>query len=45
MVEFGSTEDRDYYVKSDPAHADFVEVAKRHWEKALVVDFHPGKFS
>jgi hypothetical protein len=39
VVEFANTEDRDYYVKSDPAHLDFVGKASGVVEKALVMDY------
>lgn len=43
-VEFESTEDRDYYVKSDPAHQAFIAFAGTVVEKAIVVDYTPGAF-
>lgn len=43
-VEFESTEDRDYYVKSDPVHQSFVAFVGALLEKAIVVDYTPGEF-
>ena len=45
VVEFESEEDRDYYVKEDPAHAAF----KKSMDGLLVgrpgiMDFEPGSF-
>ncbi|PHH89441.1 hypothetical protein CDD83_6046 [Cordyceps sp. RAO-2017] len=49
IMEFESVEDRDYYVKEDVVHLDFI---KAHItspgtivEKATVVDIAPGVFS
>ncbi|KAL2760181.1 hypothetical protein ACRALDRAFT_1091148 [Sodiomyces alcalophilus JCM 7366] len=39
VVEFASAEDRDYYVKDDPAHQAFVKSIGGLIEKAVVVDF------
>ncbi|KAK1957321.1 stress responsive A/B barrel domain-containing protein [Colletotrichum sublineola] len=44
VVEFESTDDRDYYVHKDPAHRAFVERAGPSILKARVVDFTPGVF-
>ncbi|KAK1579976.1 stress responsive A/B barrel domain-containing protein [Colletotrichum navitas] len=44
VVEFESSEDRDYYVHKDPAHRAFVEKAGPSILKARVVDFTPGVF-
>ncbi|OLN90005.1 hypothetical protein CCHL11_07228 [Colletotrichum chlorophyti] len=44
VVEFESTEDRDYYVNKDPAHLAFVKQAGEAILKARVVDFTPGVF-
>ncbi|KAM0236646.1 hypothetical protein ACHAP5_009282 [Fusarium lateritium] len=41
---FNSAEDRDYYVKKDPAHQAFVAKVKDLLEKAVVVDFENGVF-
>jgi len=42
VVEFTSTEDRDYYVKTDPAHQEFVKGLREVLEKPTVVDFIDG---
>ncbi|KAK5628473.1 hypothetical protein RRF57_004188 [Xylaria bambusicola] len=39
VVEFASTEDRDYYVHNDQAHKDFVGTALPIVENAIVVDY------
>ncbi|KAI1353595.1 stress responsive A/B barrel domain-containing protein [Xylaria sp. FL0043] len=39
VVEFESTEDRDFYVHNDPAHKAFVTNASPIIEKAIVVDY------
>ena len=44
VVEFASTKDRDYYVKSDPTHRAFIQGAGSLLEKAVVVDFSDGVF-
>lgn len=44
MVEFSSAEDRDYYVKTDPAHQAFVKSIGDLVEKAIVVDFTNGVY-
>jgi hypothetical protein len=41
---FNSAEDRDYYVKTDPAHQAFIAKIKDLLEKAVVVDFENGVF-
>jgi len=43
-VEFGSMEDRDYYVKEDGAHKAFVKGLEGLVDKAVVVDFEDGVF-
>jgi len=43
-VEFGSMEDRDYYVKEDGAHKVFVKGLEGLVDKAVVVDFEDGVF-
>ncbi|KAL2109375.1 hypothetical protein VUR80DRAFT_2541 [Thermomyces stellatus] len=43
-IEFESTEDRDYYVKTDPAHQSFMALARTVVERAIVVDYTPGQF-
>ena len=40
--EFNNSEDRDYYVRSDPAHLLFIQGAKGFIDKAQVVDFAVG---
>ncbi|KAL8403443.1 hypothetical protein RB594_008630 [Gaeumannomyces avenae] len=42
VVEFASIEDRDYYVKTDPAHKAFVGGISDIVEKATVLDFTAG---
>ncbi|KAL7942255.1 hypothetical protein V8C42DRAFT_333037 [Trichoderma barbatum] len=44
VVEFASTEDRDYYVTTDPAHQAFVKSIGNLVEKAIVVDFSDGVY-
>ncbi|KAL4905914.1 hypothetical protein BDW74DRAFT_152278 [Aspergillus multicolor] len=44
VVEFGSEEDRKYYLEKDPAHLEFVGSLKGLIEKAQVVDFTNGVF-
>ncbi|KAH8902844.1 hypothetical protein BR93DRAFT_953632 [Coniochaeta sp. PMI_546] len=44
VVEFDSLEKRDYYVKVDPSHKAFLQVAGSVLEKAIVVDFTDGVF-
>ncbi|KAK4665013.1 uncharacterized protein QC763_509730 [Podospora pseudopauciseta] len=44
VSEFDSDEDREYYLKTDPAYAAFWEGAKGIVEKTEVVGFMPGKF-
>jgi hypothetical protein len=44
VVEFENEEDREYYVRSDPAHQAFVKSLDGVIEKAQVVDFTPGVF-
>ncbi|KAF4552073.1 Hypothetical protein D9617_11g009200 [Elsinoe fawcettii] len=41
VYEFDNEEDRDYYVKDDPAHLDFVASIKDVVQGARVVDFTP----
>ncbi|KAM0250334.1 hypothetical protein ACHAQJ_008681 [Trichoderma viride] len=43
-VEFSSAEDRDYYVKQDPAHRSLVDGALPIIEKLCIVDYTPGVF-
>lgn len=44
LVEFENEDDREYYVRSDPAHQAFVKSLDGVIEKAQVVDFTPGVF-
>ncbi|KAF2654088.1 hypothetical protein K491DRAFT_601522 [Lophiostoma macrostomum CBS 122681] len=44
VVEFESAEDRDYYVKKDPAHQKFIKFVGPLVEQVKVVDYEPGKF-
>ena len=44
IVEFDSTEHRDYYDSEDLAHAAFKEIAGKIVEKVQVVDFTNGVF-
>lgn len=45
VVEFASVEDREYYVKQDPAHIAFVKKVIPFLAKPYIVDFTPGEFS
>ena len=40
-----SKDDRDYYVKKDPAHQAFKAAAAAAVEKTVVVDFQEGVFT
>ncbi|KAJ5279612.1 stress responsive A/B barrel domain protein [Penicillium angulare] len=44
VVQFATAEDRDYYVRSDPAHQEFVRSVGGIIEKAQVIDYTPGTF-
>jgi len=44
ILRFSSIEERDYYVKSDPAHQAFKDAAAAVVEKTIVVDFQEGVF-
>ncbi|TQV99330.1 hypothetical protein V2A60_004803 [Cordyceps javanica] len=44
VVEFASSDDRDYYVKEDPAHLAYVKKLFPFLVKPTVVDFTPGEF-
>lgn len=45
MFEFGSIEDRDYYIKTDPEHMDFGRYITGKVENVVMVtDFIPGEF-
>jgi len=45
VVQFDSVEDRDYYVKEDPAHRAFVQALIPYLAKPYVIDFTPGEFN
>ncbi|KAL7947690.1 stress responsive A/B barrel domain-containing protein [Trichoderma barbatum] len=44
IIEFASAEDRDYYVKTDPAHQAIVKSLQDIVENVIVVDFSDGMF-
>jgi hypothetical protein len=44
IMEFASTEDRDYYVHDDPVHDEFKKFASKVLEQVLVLDFTNGVF-
>ncbi|KAG7412297.1 hypothetical protein Forpe1208_v008706 [Fusarium oxysporum f. sp. rapae] len=44
VATFESAEDRDYYVKTDPAHQAFIANVGGLLEKAIVVDFTNGVY-
>ncbi|KJK67721.1 Stress responsive A/B Barrel Domain [Aspergillus parasiticus SU-1] len=44
VVEFASAADRDYYVKEDPIHQEFVKSLGGVIEKVQAIDFTPGVF-
>ncbi|EWG39682.1 hypothetical protein FVEG_15058 [Fusarium verticillioides 7600] len=44
VATFESAEDRDYYVKTDPAHQAFIAKVGSVVEKAIVVDFMNGVY-
>ena len=44
VAEFASTEDRDYYVTTDPVHQEFVKSVGGVVEKIAVVDFVDGVY-
>ncbi|KAF5008541.1 hypothetical protein FDECE_5197 [Fusarium decemcellulare] len=44
VAEFKSAEDRDYYVKKDPAHQAFIATLPALLEKVVAVDFTDGVF-
>ncbi|KAF4973178.1 hypothetical protein FZEAL_9395 [Fusarium zealandicum] len=44
VAEFNTAEDRDYYVKTDPAHQAFVKSIGGLLDKAIVVDFTNGVY-
>ncbi|RFU26302.1 hypothetical protein B7463_g10032, partial [Scytalidium lignicola] len=43
IAEFDSLADRDYYVKTDPSHKDFVKKIAATWTKGHTIDIEPGK--
>lgn len=43
IVEFENEEDRNYYVRKDPAHLDFINTIGAFVARAQVLDFEPGK--
>jgi hypothetical protein len=45
IIRFDSNEDRDYYVKEDPAHQAFKNAAAAVIEKAQVIDFQEDIFT
>lgn len=44
VVEFDNGGDRDYYVKDDPVHQDFINQHAPNFEKVCVVDYAVGQF-
>ncbi|KAK8099713.1 uncharacterized protein PG998_012954 [Apiospora kogelbergensis] len=44
VMHFETPEDRDYYVKTDPVHQNFVKTNGPLIEKAIVVDYTVGEF-
>ena len=44
IVEFENKEDRDYYLKKDPAHAAFVGYVKTIAKGVGSFDYVPGVF-
>lgn len=44
MVEFESTEERDYYITGDPEHMAFGQFVRDTLEDITVFDFTPGEF-
>jgi hypothetical protein len=45
IIRFDSNEDRNYYVKEDPAHQAFKNAVAAVVEKAQVIDFQEGIFT
>ncbi|KAJ3472472.1 hypothetical protein NLG97_g10960 [Lecanicillium saksenae] len=45
VVEFASAEDRQYYVKEDPAHIAYVQKILPFLAKPYIIDFTPGEFN
>jgi len=44
VSHFESEEDREYYLKKDPAHLAFVKSLEGLIQNVRVVDYEPGKF-
>ncbi|KAJ5089478.1 stress responsive A/B barrel domain protein [Penicillium argentinense] len=44
VVEFSSAADREYYVRNDPVHQEFIQSVGGLLEKAQVIDFTDGIF-
>ncbi|KAK6839162.1 hypothetical protein PG990_010788 [Apiospora arundinis] len=44
VAHFATIEDRDYYVKTDPVHQNFIKTNGPLIEKAIVVDYTMGEF-
>lgn len=44
VVQFSNAPDRDYYVRIDPAHQEFVKSLDGIIEKAQAIDYTPGVF-
>ncbi|KAK7697096.1 hypothetical protein SLS64_013889 [Diaporthe eres] len=44
VVEFASTQDRDYYVSQDPAHQKLKKSIDSLVESVVVVDWENGQF-
>jgi hypothetical protein len=44
VVEFHTTEDRQYYLDTDPAHQKFKESIGALVDKVVVVDFTDGAY-
>lgn len=44
VVEFASTQDRDYYVSQDPAHQKLKKSISSLVESVVVVDWENGQF-
>jgi len=42
VSEFANTDDRKYYLESDPAHLEFVASLEGVVQNVRVVDFEPG---
>ena len=44
VVEFKSTEDRDYYVTEDPSHQAFVKKNGAQFDDVRVIDYEKGVY-